>query len=282
MHATEYPIIWLYPHYGLQNPICDRNENSICQNIMELHEKLRKDGRHNYVGLQISVKSKLVAEKWARYLADYWDWQLPLLVKYGFPLDFKRNPVVCRDMANHNSATQHPEHVVHYLKEEIEHGAIIGPFVDPPIKNLHVSPFMTRDKSSSDHRRVIIDLSWPLGQSVNSGVDSDKYLDIEFVLTYPSIDNITDEVIQLGKGCKIFKIDISRAFRHVPTDPGNLDLLGLHWEVYFLDQFLPFGFKHGSSIFQHFSDGIRYIMSLEGHKVWNYIDDFCVYPCHLK
>ena len=167
--------------------------------------------------------------------------------------------------------------MIHYLKEEVERGAIVGPFTEPPIKNLHVSPFMTRDNSNSDHRRVIIDLSWPISLSVNSGVDSDKYLDTEFVLTYPSIDNITDEVLKLGKGCKIFKVDISRAFRHVPIDPGDLDLLGLHWEGYFLDQFLPFGFKHGSSIFQRLSDVMRYIMSLEGHQVWNYIDDFlCV------
>ena len=50
---------------------------------------------------------------------------------------------------------------LHYLKEEVEHGAIAGSFTEPPITNLHVSPFMTRDKSSSEHRRVIIDLSWP-------------------------------------------------------------------------------------------------------------------------
>ena len=81
----------------------------------------------------------------------------------------------------------------------------------------------------------------------------------------------------MGRGCQIFKIDISRSFRHVPIDPGDLDLLGLHWEVYFLDHFLQFGFKHGSSIFQCLSDGIWYIMSQEGHQVWNYIDDFlCV------
>ena len=271
------PLFGFIPIYGLKSRICDRKENDICQNIMDLHTRLRKDGRHNYVGLQVPVKSKLNAEKWASYLAEYWDWQLPLLVKYGFPLDFERNTTVCHSKINHNSAIQYPDHVVHYLKEEVEHGAIVGPFIDPPIKNLHVSPFMTRDKSSSDHRRVIIDLSWPIGQSVNSGVDSDKYLDTEFVLTYPSIDNITDEVLKLGKGCKIFKVDISRAFRHVPIDPGDLDLLGLYWEGYFLDQFLPFGFKHGSSIFQRLSDGIRYIMNLEGHQVWNYIDDFlCV------
>ena len=103
------------------------------------------------------------------------------------------------------------------------------------------------------------------------------YLGTEFVLTYPSIDNIINEVLKLGKGCQIFKIDISRAFRHVPIDPGELDLLGLHWEDYFLDRSLPFGFKHGSSIFQRLSDAVRFIMNQEGHSVWNYIDDvLCV------
>ena len=141
--------------------------------------------------------------------------------------------------SNHNSANQYPDHVSHYLQEEIQYGAIAGPFRVPPLGKLHVSPFMTRDKSSSEHRRVIIDLSWPVGQSVNSGVASDKYLDTEFVLTYPSIDNITDEVLKLGRGCHIFKVDISRAFRHVPIDPGDLDLLGLYCDGYFLDQFPP-------------------------------------------
>ena len=104
---------------------------------------------------------------------------------------------------------------------------MLGPFSDPPIENLHISPFMTRDKSSSTNRRVIIDLSWPLGNSVNSGVESDSYLGTDFILTYPSVDNITDEVLKLGKMCQIFKIGISKAFRHVPINPGNLDLLDL-------------------------------------------------------
>ena len=56
---------------------------------MDIHNELRTNGRHNYLGLQVPVQSKVNAEKWASYLADYWDWQLPLLVKYGFPLDFK-------------------------------------------------------------------------------------------------------------------------------------------------------------------------------------------------
>ena len=110
------------------------------------------------------------------------------------------------------------------------------------------------------NRRVIIDLGWPIGHCVNSGVESDCYLGTVFVLTYPWIDNITNKVLKLGRGCKIFKGDISREFCHVPIDPADLDLLDLHWKEYFLNRSLLFGFKHGSSSFQSLSDAARFIM----------------------
>ena len=134
---------------------------------------------------------------------------------------------------------------------------------------------MTRDEPNSVHRRVIIDLSWPLDESVNAGVPADKYLGTEFVLIYPSVDNITQEVLWLGEGCKI--LDVSRAFRHVSIDPLGLDLLGLDWENYFLDSLVLFGFKHGSSICHRISDAVCLILKQEGHGIWNYIDDvLCV------
>ena len=268
------PLFGFIPIYGLKSRVYDSKENSTCTDIIELHKKLRADGRPNYMGLQIPVVSNLNQMKWAAYLDQYWDWQLPLLIKYGFPLDFDWNHVVHTDKINHRSATEYPDHVTTYLHDEVANNAMLGPFEAPPINNLHISPFMTRDKSSSTNRRVIIDLSWPIGHSVNSGVTSDHYLGTDFILTYPSVDNLTNEVLKLGKGSKIFKVDISRAFRHVPIDPGDLDLLGLYWENYFLDFSLPFGYKHGSSIFQRISEAVRYIMKQEGHSIWNYIDDF--------
>ena len=268
------PLFGFIPIYGLKSRIYDHSNNSIGTDIIELHKKLRADGRPNYMGLQIPLASNLNYVKWAAYLDQYWDWQLPLLIKYGFPLDFDRSHVVHTEKINHRSATEYPDHLTTYLWDEIANNAMLGPFQAPPINNLHNSPFMTWDKSSSANRRVIIDLSWPIGHSVNSGVHSDRYLDTDFILTYPSVDNLTDEVLKLGKGSKIFKVDISRAFRHVPIDPGDLDFLGLYWENYFLDFALPFGSKHGSSIFQRISDAVRYIMKQEGHSVWNYIDDF--------
>ena len=127
---------------------------------------------------------------------------------------------------------------------------------------MHFSPFLTREKPGAPHRRVIADLSYPEGFSVNAGVDSDKYLDTPFILTLPTIDNITQTVKENGKGSMLYKIDLSRAFRHVKIDPNDYNRLGLQTSnEIFYDLRLPFGFKHGSAIFQRISDSIRYIMN---------------------
>ena len=87
------PLFGFIPIYGLKSRVCDSYKNSQCSDIIELHKKLRSDTKPNYMGLQIPVASKLNHDKWAVYLEKYWDWQLLLLIKYGFPLDFDRNHV---------------------------------------------------------------------------------------------------------------------------------------------------------------------------------------------
>ena len=123
----------------------------------------------------------------------------------------------------------------------------MGPFKKLPF-HCHVSPFLTREKPNSDTRRVILDLSFPVGQSVNSGVSKDKYLGSYFEPKYPSVDDIVHSLKQLGPTALIYKIDISRAFRHIRIDPGDLDLLGLKHGDY-IDGMLPFGFWHGLVFF---------------------------------
>ena len=65
----------------------------------------------------------------------------------------------------------------------------MGPF-DKPLENLHVSPFMTREKSDSVKRRVIVDLSWPKGGSVNDSVSDNTYMGTDFILTLPNIEHV--------------------------------------------------------------------------------------------
>ena len=119
-----------------------------------------------------------------------------------------------------------------------------------------------------------MDLSWPKGCSVNDGVKRDQYLGTYFTLHYPFLDNIANALKQLGPQALVYKIDISRAFRHLTNDPGNIDLLGLKHCNYFIDGSLTFGFRHGSVLFQCCANAIRYIMNTRGYKhFYNYIDN---------
>ena len=108
---------------------------------------------------------------------------------------------------------------------------------------------MGRHKPDSDRRRVIVDLSWPLGASVNAGIDKTTYLDSRLDLTFKIIDDITNELKALGKGALLYKVDVSQVFRHVKIDPTDYDLLGLQWNGVYLDMCLPFRMRHGSQIF---------------------------------
>ena len=185
------------------------------------------------------------------HLSDYWDKQLIDLLYFGFPLGFNRNSPLKWEGANHNSAIHYPRDIEAYLSEELAHNAIVGPFKKHPCPVGHISPFLTREKPNSDNRRVIVDLSWPLGCSVNGEIDKNSYLGTDFSLHLPTIDHITEQLQKLGKGCHLYKIDISRAFRHIKVDPMDYDLLGLLWHNVYVDMCVLFGSRHGSQIFQH-------------------------------
>ena len=148
--------------------------------------------------------------------------------------------VLRHDNRNHTSALDFPADVDAYLAEKLRYGAILGLYVQSPIPDCHFSPFMTCEKSTSTNRHVINDLCWPKDYSVNAGVDKNSYLGTDFVLSFPTIDDITEVVKKVGKGAHLYKIDVSRAFRHVRLDPHNYDLLGLNWKgVMYVDTMLP-------------------------------------------
>ena len=242
---------------------------------LQMHAMVKASGQPNYMHCRIPVPSQLNIAAWKQALDGYWDTQLIQLLEFGFPLDFNRNSYLGSESSNHKSAVEFPQHVQAYLQEEIKFGAILGPFSDHPIDDAHFSPFMTREKSNSDKRRVIIDLSWPKGASVNDGIHKDSYLATDFCLTFPTVDHITQELKKFGRGCHIYKVDVSRAFRHVKLDPRDYDLLGLRWrDVTYVDTCVPFGSRHGTQIFQRLSDAVRHVMRQKGFKVINYVDDF--------
>ena len=85
-----------------------------------------------------------------------------------------------------------------YIQEEMSHDALLGLFEEPAFP-IHVSPFMSREKSGSDRRRVIIDLSWPKLSAVNDAVKENEYLGVEYTLTLPTLDHVLRAVKNLAK-----------------------------------------------------------------------------------
>ena len=148
---------------------------------IKLYHITRNEITFNYLSAQIQLDSQLNADMWEKLLENYWDRQLPYLIRYGFPLDFHRNSKLGKNDKSHTSALAFPQDTDAYLKEEISHGAIFGPFKHPPFNAFHTSPFMMRPKPGAPHRRVIIDLSFPHGQAVNSNISKSQYLGTEFV-----------------------------------------------------------------------------------------------------
>ena len=242
---------------------------------IQTHDLVKQSGVYNFLGCRIPIKSQLNVDEWSHQLQGYWDVQLIDLITYGFRLDFNRKSPLNWEDKNHKSAVDYPRDVEAYLLEEVHYGAIMGPYSAHPIAQSHFSPFMTREKSNAAHRRVIIDLSWPKAASVNLGVDKNSYLATDFILNLPTVDHITKELKTIGRGTHLFKVDVSRAFRHVKLDPSDYDLLGLKWnDLTYFDTCLPFGSRHGMQIFQRLSDAICHMMRRLGFDVLNYVDDF--------
>ena len=234
--------------------------------IITAHKFGTQTGIPNFLGARIPIASQLNPLTWHSYLAQFWDKQLLDLIEYGFPLNFHRDRILHSTETNHVLALQ-------YIMEEVSYSAIHGPCHEKPFP-MHIYSLIMRDKPNSNKKRTIMDLSWPKGFSVNHGVSRNSYLDTYFTLHYPSLDHITQAIRNLGADALLYKIDISKAFRHLRIDLGDLDILGFHHNDYYFDGSLAFGYRHGSVFFQHYSDAIRYIMKNYGfYTMFNYIDN---------
>ena len=119
---------------------------------------------------------------------------------------------------------------------------------------------MTRGKIDLDVRQTSVYLSWPKGQSVDSGVQKNVYLESKFVQNYPSVDGIINKLTQHRPGSFLCKINISRAFCQLKVDPGDINLLGLNLDSYYIDRSIPCQYRHGSLSLKKVTDSIRFIV----------------------
>ena len=134
---------------------------------------------------------------------------------------------------------------------------------------------MTRPKKDSCVRQVIVDLSMPQGASVNSGVPKNSLDGAPFKLRLPNPATLANKNLEYRRGCLLYKVDLSRAYRQLRTDPLDWPFLMLQWEDQsFLDISIPFGLRHGASACQRITEAVSAIAREEvGADTAPYIDD---------
>ena len=158
------------------------------------------------------------------------------------------------------------------MEKEISLGRIKGPFLHPPFSNFMSSPLGLVPKKEIGQYRLIHDLSFPKGDSVNSHIPE------EFTtVSYQNIETVIDLVHSHGYNCLMSKADIKDAFRLIPVHHDDYHLLGFHWNNrFYFDMALPMGASSSCQLFECFSTALQWILNirLKIPEVSHLLDDF--------
>lgn len=219
------------------------------------------------------VKSDILRQ----YLTGYNNEEKQFLVtgfRDGFHVPFEGVISEERPIRNHPSAVCNKAEVNKKLGDELSAKRIMGPFRDKP-PNLICSPLALVPKKEPGKFRLIQDLSYPKGKSINDGIDK-KFTEVQ----YDSIDTVVQKVKQCGRNCLMAKTDIENAFRILPIHPADRHLLGFAWAMedtleYYMDACLVMGLNISCQVFSRLSAALQWIMETRYHAIMSHIlDDF--------
>ena len=241
-----------------------------------IYVKVRQTALPNHMSAKISIPSGLNIAAWRSMLVGYHDKRLVDYLEYGWPVDYTAVAPPTTSDSNHTEDLAHLASVSTYVRTELPHGALLGPFSQPPFTPWsQTSPMMTRPKKNSVNRRVIVDLSWPKPGSVNAGIRKGVYQGRPAAYTLPNIMDPADEVSRLGKGAFIWCADLARAYRQLRTCPLSIPLLGITLDgAYYTDIAPPFGCRTSSMACARTTNAVVYLMRKQGHFLHCYLDDF--------
>lgn len=142
----------------------------------EIYDLVKAKNLPNALGARVLIPSGLNISAWIN-IREYHDNQICHFLAFGWPIGYY-SPTIPKSVdKNHPSATAHPNHVQNFIQTEKQHHTIAGPFDAPSFAPwTRLSPLMSRPKKGSDERRIIVDLSFPQGEAVNSAIDITSYL----------------------------------------------------------------------------------------------------------
>ena len=115
------------------------------------------------------------------------------------------------------------------------------------------------------------DLSHPTGHSINDGIPKPLCS-----LSYITVDSAIAEIMKLGRGTLLAKVDIKSAFCLLPVHPADRHLLAMNWNAHiFIDTCLPFRLRSAPKLFNVLADFLSWILEQKGTcPLLHYLDDF--------
>lgn len=222
------------------------------------------------------ISSPLIPHEWEAALANHPDREFVEYVvrgiREGFRIgyDYKRQPKIKRPK-NMRSADENPQPVDRYVQEEVRAGRLIRLYGSAPgrVSRVGVIP----KPHQPGKWRLITDLSFPKGDSVNDGISTELCS-----VSYATVDDAVRCVKTLGRGALMAKFDIANAYRAVPVHPTDRMLLGMSWRgVTYIDGALPFGLRSAPKLFTAVADA--FMWALGGRDIVHaihYLDDFLI------
>ena len=156
---------------------------------------------------------------------------------------------------------------------------LTGPFSSSPFDPIMTSPLMTAIKKPSS-RRTVFDASFS-DFSLNCNTPEKSYLYEDYEFSFPKVDDFASLISKLGKGCYMWKRDLSRFFLQLPLDPIDYDKVAfvLRGNLYFFTSFV-WGCRHAGMNGQRVSTAIAAIHRSLGHQLQcNHKNTGCQHNC---
>ena len=242
--------------------------------LLATHQEVKWSGTFNHLGCKIVLPSNFNFPYIEQELVPYEDHDIIELLKYGFPVDCQVSPINPGLPPNHKGATDFPLEIQTQLRKEILLGGALGPFEIPPFATPRFSPLNSVPKKDSSDRRLILDLSFPRGKSINDGINKDIYLGKYSKLEPPTIDKLVEKIVELGKGSKIFKVDLSRSYKQFFINPLDFPLMGFAFDgKFYFNCTLSMGSRSSARCYQRVTSAVVHIFTNYGHFAINYLDD---------
>ena len=200
----------------------------------------------NHMGARIQLQhTSLKIHRWRYHLLGYEGAEIVQFLQFGFPTGLLREKVseLSPSLQNHGSSYQYYTYIDKFISTGLDRCELTGPFNTPPFHSVHVSPLMTAPKKP-DGRRCVFDATFG-DMSLNNCTPQDTYLDQPFTYDFPKVEDFKRFVLSCGKGCYIWKRDLSRYYLQLPIDPLEYPLLCFIWrlKMFFFCSFM-FGLRH--------------------------------------